>query len=192
MIHILSAWARDDNYHRRALPVIPREAIQPYLEPAWRCVGAGKNSLDHSCDNALLFSATHLVLSGDLEYVETFRQFAWACGADLPPGLYHRYPGDQGDNAHDDLTGVAAASALFGLPFARAIAEHGEKNFWCLNVQNPGVFDKLYFWARIPDFVPAIKSSAERKQEANAKKASTIAKLEALGLTADELKVLLG
>jgi hypothetical protein len=138
-----------------------QDAIFPFLEPTWGCVGLKPNPPDHSTDNALLYSATYLVLSGDLQYENAFIDFVRAC--EVQPGIYHRYPGDPGDNAHDDLTGIAVAAKLFGLPFARDIHSYGARHGWCWNVQSPGQFDRRYFWPRIFDFEPTIKAAAGAK-----------------------------
>jgi len=131
------------------------EAILPYLEKKYPCVGLKENPPDHSCDNAILFTATWAVLccktSIDPGPAESaLVNLVKAC--QIAPGSYLRYPGDTGGpTSHDDLTGICVASNLLGLPLSLGVLRYAEDHDWQWGTNWLG---------RLPDFVACVKASA--------------------------------
>jgi hypothetical protein len=156
-------------------------ALGDWTEPTWGCTSNRRLPQDHSSDNALLFTATSVVhlrrlLKADAQaqgqnlleyrransvtmdavdhYVQTFSRLVRAC--EIQPGLYKRYPGvPEGPTTHDDLTGIAVASYLWGLPFGEEILDYARKNKWCW--YQPFRWKEYLYLPRIPDFAATIK-----------------------------------
>jgi hypothetical protein len=136
-----------------------REAIESYREPTFRCISNQKNPPDHSTDNALLFSATYLMmLNGPTDEWVWFSGFVRQC--EVAPGLYNRYPGATGLNAWDDLIGIAAASFHFKLPFASEIYQHAMKTNWSWNNSGKASDQLCSFLGRYPQFPAFLMYSA--------------------------------
>lgn len=123
-----------------------------------------KNPGDHSTDNGLLFSGTYIVLCSDAEREaerEWFTSLVKSC--EIVPGLYGRYPGDNSFNSHDDLTGVAAASSLLGLPYAKDILSYGLEMDYAWNTEEVGKWTWRSWLARILGFIPFLRVAANSK-----------------------------
>jgi hypothetical protein len=151
-------------------------ALEEYREERYPFVSPGKKPPSHSCDNGLLFTAEAMILLSDLAYEEeqavkgfldldvsavivketmTWSDLVDACMAE--PGLLRRYPFAQGDEQHDDYTGVAAAAKILNFPHhAQQILDYGEKHNYCWNVEKPGTFDPNFWFGRYPSFVPVL------------------------------------
>lgn len=131
-----------------------RELIEPYREPTTRMVGLVPNPTDHSCDNGLLFSATYMVLEGR-NYSDERGWFIDLLDTCQPSerGWFVRYPG-AGVVAHDDLTGIAAAS-MYG---AYCVGTYGKRHWWSWGLK-PGKGTIRTWWGRIVDFPPTVMAA---------------------------------
>ena len=133
--------------------------MEVYREPGTRMVALNKMPPMHSTDNGLLFSATYIVMLRSLKQLSSeesqwFDKLVQSC--EIEPGLYRRYPGDLGLNAHDDLTGVAAVSPELALK----IYKYGEAHDFSWNTENPGKWTWQSWLTRIVGFVPYVRSAA--------------------------------
>jgi hypothetical protein len=124
-----------------------RAEIETYREPSSRAVSVHRFPGDRSVDNGILFSATYLTLL-DLKDQEAerawFYDFIRSC--EFERGLYRRYPGGEGFDAHDDYVGILVASKLLGLPFAAEIVEYGERHGWIFGGQEQETAKHRAFW----------------------------------------------
>jgi hypothetical protein len=130
--------------------MIPSQIVD-YKEPTWGCISNVKFPKDHSCDNALLFSATYICLLDDpLSDKNTFLEFATAC--QVEPGLYNRYPGDNEPEAWDDFIGVVAASIVLKRNLHQEILAWGQDHNWTWCNSNPKSETLSSFLGRYPAF----------------------------------------
>lgn len=133
--------------------------IEVYREPGTRMVALNKMPPMHSTDNGLLFSATYIVMLRSLNQLsdtemDWFDGLAKSC--EIEPGLYRRYPGDLGLNAHDDLTGISCVSR----ELASKIYQYGEEHDFSWNTEYPGQWTWRSWLARIVGFVPFLRVAA--------------------------------
>lgn len=136
-----------------------RDAMREFREHQFGVVSCNRNPTDHSTDNGLLFSATYICLIDQPELEkEWFDKLLKAC--QVAPGLFNRYPGDDGKDSWDDLIGVAAASHLLGLPYDLDILSWGESHKWSWNNQNPLIWTGETFLGRFPAFIAFLQGSA--------------------------------
>ncbi len=139
-----------------------KEAIRYYLEHEYSVVGLFPNPINHSTDNALLFTATYLVHNPeDLEMKEKYFHFVDKCQVPNNPGLYYRYPNFVDLNAFDDQTGICLMSHMYNTHHADDIYMHGYMNNWSWNTENPGVWTRRSFFGRIPSHVAFVKACAK-------------------------------
>lgn len=127
-----------------------------WREPTWAVISNQKYPTDHSSDNALLFTATYILLCDEPETEkEMFSKFVDAC--QVQPGLYNRFPGCKDTEGWDDLIGVAAASVRLGLNYHHEILAWGEKHNWTWDNVNPDSPSLSSFLGRYPTFLPFLQ-----------------------------------
>jgi hypothetical protein len=139
------------------------DAIETYLEPRLKMVGLVPYPKDGGNENGLLFSATLITLLSpeDRDKMRSwFVDMVSAC--QVEPGLYHRYPGHWKVNSHDDLTGIAVASKLLGLPFHSDIYRYGLTHHWNWNDLAPGVLTPGTFLGRFIPFILFLKGTDDQ------------------------------
>lgn len=115
-------------------------------------------------ENGILFLCEYYFLKYELNQltqadVETFRQIVEnlrtyrSDGINRYLGLYDRGSGESliiskdklRTISHDNISAIVAFSDLFGLPYAKAVFEHGKANFWRFD----NVYPEAPRWSRI-------------------------------------------
>lgn len=126
--------------------------IAPYLEKRYPFVGLHPNPPDRSSDNGLLFSATYLVLTWDMDYAVKLYQLIEECRG--PLAQFKRYPTDTNYTAHDDYVGILVPSYLLKGPHPALILECAIENGWTFGGR---------FFGRIPYFRPLVYAACGRR-----------------------------
>lgn len=123
-----------------------REAFKNYIDAdGWVMdspAGASNNRILDTAEYYML-----LALSGELEGNDKLDAYRLFQSCSIVPGLFNRTPpagtphGDQ--QGHDDYIGLAAASLMLGLPFAKDIVAYGKKSLWWFNNEKPGTLQSV-------------------------------------------------
>lgn len=93
---------------------------------------------------------------------ERFFNQVFQCAVPSYIGLFNRNPGRTDLQAHDDYTGVAAASSFMRPMLARGIYLHGCEHFWSYNNVEPSKWTAQTFHGRFLGQVPHYHACTDR------------------------------
>lgn len=131
---------------------------QKYLDPVYGTVSNcsyGDATSGFNCDNPSLFTAEALLLEESFYWPGMFAFFK---RSQVMPGLYHRFPGDNGDTSQDEIMGMSTLDAYT----ADLILKYGDSHWWVFQPQG-GKFVWSSWKGRIIWLRPYVKLQATGK-----------------------------